>query len=197
MRAANRSLVLVLAFLVSVVAAPTYAADDSPGLLDTVEKTVDSLTEPSESPAAAPESGGPVTQLTTIVDSALGGETALSDLSLVSTVDGVLAGSAGTPTAPAPETDGSADGDDGSLVEPAASVAGDDQVVASRPLAAVLQLDSFSASVPSTGKKDAERAHIPGTSTLPDGGSPLTLAWLVLWFGVTAAGAVVLRRARA
>lgn len=197
MRIANRSLVLVLAFLVSVIAAPAYASDDSPGLLDAVDKTVDSLTAPSESPAAAPTSAGPVTQLTTIVDSALGGQTSLSDLSLVSTVDGVLTGSADTPSAPAPETEGSADGDDGSLLDPAASVAGDDQVVASRPLSAVLQLDSFSASVPSTGKKDAERAHIPGTSTLPDGGSPLTLAWLVLWFGVAGAGAVILRRARA
>lgn len=197
MRTANRSLVLVLAFLVLVIAAPTYAADDSPGLLDTVEKTVDSLTVPPQSPAPAPTSAGPVTQLTTIVDSALGGQTSLSDLPLVSTVDGALAGSAVIPTAPAPETEGSADGDDSSLLEPAASVAGDEQVVASRPLAAVLQLDSFSASAPSTGTKAAEGAHIQGTSTLPDGGSPLTLAWLVVWFGVTGAGAVILRRSRA
>jgi hypothetical protein len=186
----------MLAFLVSVVAAPAYASDDSPGLLDSVEKTVDSLTAPSTSSADAPTSAGPVTQLTTIVDSAVGGQTSLSDLSLVSTVDDVLSGSAVVPTAPAPETEGPAEGDDSSLVEPTASVAGDDQVLASQPLAAVLQLDSFSASEPSTAKKDAESAHIPGTSTLPDGGSPLTLAWLVLWFGVTAAGALVLRRAR-
>ncbi|WP_332641717.1 hypothetical protein [Aeromicrobium sp.] len=196
MRTANRSLVLVLAFLVSVIAAPAYAADDSPGLLDTVEKTVDSLTAPPKSPAAAPTSAGPVTQLTTIVDSALGSQTSLSDLSLVTTVDGVLTGSAASPTAPAPETEGSADGEDSSLLGPAASVTGDDQVVASRPLAAVLQLDSFSASVPSTGTKAAEGARIQGTSTLPDGGSPLTLAWLVLWFGVAGAGAVILRRSR-
>lgn len=197
MRTTNRSLVLVLAFLVSAVAAPTYASDDSPGLLDAVEETVDSLTAPSESPTPALTSAGPVTQLTTVVDSALGGQTSLNDLSLVSTVDEVLAGGAAVPTSPAPETEVPADGDDGSLLEPAASVAGDDQVLASRPLTAVIQLDSFSAAVLSTGKKDAERAHVPGTSTLPDGGSPLTLAWLVLWLGVVGAGGVILRRSRA
>lgn len=196
MRTANRSLVLVLAFLVSVIAAPTYAADDSPGLLDTVEKTVDSLTAPSPSPVAAPTSAGAVTQLTTIADSALGGQTSLSELSLVSIVDGVLTGSEVVPTAPEPETEWSAD-DDSSIIEPTASVAGDDQVLATRPLAAVLQLDSFSASVPSTNKNDAERAHMPGTSTLPDGGSPLTLAWLVLCAGLTAMGMAVIRRTRA
>lgn len=194
MRTANRSLVLVLAFLASVIAAPAYAANDSPGLLDTIG-TVDSLTAPSQPPADAPNSAGPVTQLTTIADSALGGQTSLSDLSLVSTVDGVLAGSAVEPTAPVPETEGSADGDS-SLLVPAASVAGDDQVVTSRPLAVVLQLDSFSASVQSAGTKAAKEAHIPGTSTLPDGGSPLTLAWLVLCAGLTAAGMAVIRRAR-
>ncbi len=194
MRTANRSLVLVLAFLVSVIAAPAYAVDDSPGLLGTVEKTVDSLTAPTDSPADAPTSAGPVTQLTTIVDSALGGQTSLSDLSLVSTVDGVLDGSAVVPSAPVPETEGSADGDS-LLFEPAASVAGDDQAVTS-PLAAVLQLDSFSASVSSTGTRAAEGAHIQGSSTLPDGGGPLTLAWLVLCAGLTAAGMAVIRRTR-
>ena len=193
MRTANRSLVLVLAFLVSVIAAPTYAADDSPGLLDTVEKTVDSLTAPSE--PLAPASVGPVTQLTTIVDSALGDQTSLSDLSLVSTVDGVLTGSADAST-PVPETDGPSGIDDSSLPEPEASVAGDEDVLASRPLTTVLQLGSFAASVPSAGKQDVETAHVPGTSTLPDGGSPLTIAWLVLCAGLTAAGMAVIRRSR-
>lgn len=196
MRTANRSLVLVLAFLVSAFAAPAYAADDSPDLLDAVEKTVNSLRPPSPSAGAAPTSSGPVMQLTNRVDSALGGQTSLSDLPLVSAVDGVLAGSEVVPTAPATETEVPADGDDDkSLLESETSVAGDDRVVSSRPLAAVLQITSFSA--PSARMKAAEGAHIQGTSTLPDGGSPLTLAWLVLWLGVAGAGAAILRRARA
>lgn len=194
MRTANRSLVLVLAFLVSVIAAPTYASDDSPGLLDTVEKTVDSLSAPASKPAVATKAAGPVKQVTAIVDS-LGGKTALSDLPLVSTVDQALTGNTVVPTAPVPE-EGGGNVIDASVLEPTASAA-DEHVFASRPLTSVLQLSSFSASVPATGARAAESAHVPGTSTLPDGGSPLTLAWLVLWLVVTGAGAVVLRRSRA
>lgn len=195
MRTANRSLVLVLAFLVSVIAAPAYSSDDSPGLLDTVEETVDAITTTAPAPAVTPKVAGPANQLTSVVDSTLGGHTSLSDLPLVSAVDQALAGNSASPTAPAPESEGGADGDDGALAESSASA--DEQAVASRPLMAVLQLNSFAASAPATGTPSAEGAHVGGTSTLPDGGSPLTLAWLVLWFGVTGAGALVLRRSRA
>ncbi|MEO6606257.1 MAG: hypothetical protein ABIN55_11630, partial [Aeromicrobium sp.] len=42
----------------------------------------------------------------------------------------------------------------------------------------------------------AQASHMPSTSTLPDGGSPLTATWLLLWAGVAAAGAVIVRRSR-
>lgn len=199
MRTANRSLALVLAFMVSVIAAPAYAVDDSPGLLGSVEKTVDSLTAPAPSPtpAVAPKPAGPVKQLTSTADSALGGQTSLSDLALVSTVDEVLVGSAVLPTTDGPEPERVADGDDSSLLESAPSAAGGEQVLATGALTTVLQLNSFSASKPAAGAHAAEGAHISGTSTLPDGGSPLTLAWLVLWFGVVGVGAMVLRHSRA
>ncbi|MDR7085861.1 hypothetical protein J2X11_000700 [Aeromicrobium panaciterrae] len=192
MRTANRSLVLVLAFLVSVIAAPAYASDDSPGLLNTVEKTVDAVASPAQSPAVAPKVAGPVGQLSSVVDSTFGGHTSLSDLPLVSGVDQALTGGAVSPTDPGSE--GGSDGDD-SLSE--SSTSGNEQVVASRPLTSVLQLNSFSASVPAAGTPSAEGAELGATSTLPDGGSPLTLAWLVLCAVLTTAGMAVIRRTRA
>lgn len=222
MRAAPRLLVLVVAFLISVIAAPAYASDDSPGLLDSVVKTVESLTKPSPKPAAeTPKPTGPVTQLTSLVDNALGGQTSLSNSPLVKTVDKVLAGKPALPTqptgpadpvepadptdptSPADPTDPTApqapaEGTSDSAIASATS-AGGDQIVTSRSFETVLSLESLAespAKVARVAPATAEEAYVPGTSTLPDGGSPLTLAWLVLAVGATAAGATVIRRTR-
>lgn len=211
MRAARRSVIVVLAAAMSVVAVPAYAGDDSPGLLDTVGKTVDSLLTPKSEPApsAPAQPAGPVKQLTGVVDSVLGNQTSLSDSPLVSTVDNVLTGGKANPAVPEETPDegaGSGDSgaedsgssDSGSTPEVSTSVVGGDEVVATGTLATVLPLDGFSTTASRTKSAPAapEGSSLPTTSTLPDGGSPLTLAWLVLCFVLTAAGALVIRRTR-
>ncbi len=207
MRAANRSLVLVIAFLLSVVAVPTYAADDSPGLLETVTSTVDSVAKPllPAKPAPDPTSAGPVTQLTGLVDSALDEKTSLSKMPLVATVDGLLTTHSDGPSTPEPsgvETEAPVAADDdgsGSVAAIATSTSGE-LALASRPFETVLEVGSFSASGSSDPVKAepvaTEAADISGTSTLPDGGSPLTLAWLVLATAFTMVGATIVRRVR-
>lgn len=206
MRAAHRSLFVVIAVVFSVVAVPAHAADDSPSLLDTVGKTVDSVTKPLLPPKPAPSSDasaptGPVTQLTSIVDSALGGTTSLSGTQLVSTVDTLLTGGGAEPATSEPAPDDSNEGESspqGPSVTTTDAAVRDEETIATNPFESVMQLDSFSAPTDQTNAEPAaaEVAHIPGTSTLPDGGSPLTLTWLVLAAGLSTAGATIIRRLR-
>ncbi len=209
MRGTHRSLALVPAFLLSLVAVPAYAVDDSPGLLGTVGSTVDALTRPIIVPKAPPASpaptgqAGPVKQLTTIVDTVVGGKTSLGDLALVAVVDAALIGNR-APAAPSPvtATPGVVTGTPSAPARDAAMLvtALPDVSTASRPTIrafAVIDLAATSSTRPARVEPAAaNEIHVAGTSTLPDGGSPLTTAWLVLAVGITCVGATVIRRAR-
>ena len=209
MRAVRRSLVVVPAALLSVVAIPAYAGDDSPGLIDTIGKTVDSLVAPKPQAApkvtapkgtapkgTAPKASGPVKQLTTIIDTALAGQTALRETSLVATVDSVLAPQT-QPAAPQQVPDQVPADPVAVLATPSTRVV---DRIAARPHShsfGLIELPAATTARPARVVPAASgEEHVPGTSTLPDGGSPLTLTWFVVGLGVTAAGATVIRRAR-
>lgn len=199
MRASRLSLVVVPAVLLSVVAVPAYAGDDSPGLVDTIGKTVDALVAPKPQAAPTvvpPKSAGPAKKLTTIVDTALAGETSLRETPLVTTVDSVLVPQT-VPAAPQHAPDRVRADPVVVLVAPPTRVA---DRIAARPHSRTFGLIELGAATTSRTARvvpvASDEGHVPGTSTLPDGGSPLTLSWLVLGLVVTAAGVTVIRRAR-
>lgn len=195
MRAAQRAFVLALAVLLSVIAVPAYAGDDSPGLLETVVKGADAITAPILKPPSSPVvvPADPVQKVTAVVDSAIGAP--LTSRPLDTTVDSIVGTLA--PEAVVELPDQAAAGPPHDLSSPAsATPAG---IVVARPaVGAFARLrfpESASARPVSTAPAKSE-SHVPGTSTLPDGGSSLTLGWLVLAFGVTSAGVAIIRRER-
>lgn len=232
MRTARRSLVVVLALVVSVFAAPAYAGDDSPGLLETLGNTVDSLTAPilpEPKPAPEPAPSAPTVEqsspeqpaaptLGKVVSSTLTGVTdkvagTLRSTPLAPVVEPVLglispkaappevlpdvvAPDVVAPVVLVPEQDlgellSGLDLLDGSRVpseDLARLAASADTLVLPGALAPESDGDEVVAAV--------QTAHIPGTSTLPDGGTSLTTTWLMLWAGVVAAGALIVRRSR-
>jgi len=215
MRTARRSLVIALVLVTSVVATPAYAGDDSPGLLDTLGKTVDSLTapilpkpkaEPAPAPVSQPAStptvvesvGSTVTKVTTtVVDTVRSTplapvlEPVLGLVAPKATTPGVVVPEVVTPKVVAPERD---------LTELISTLDLLGAAGQSSPRAAdthLLASGSFATESDDEAVETiAQTSHIPGTSTLPDGGSPLTATWLVLWAGIAAAGALIVRRSR-
>ncbi|MEO6605386.1 MAG: hypothetical protein ABIN55_07215 [Aeromicrobium sp.] len=217
MRTARRSLVFAFALMLSVVAAPAYAGDDSPGLLDTLGNTVDELTAPilpTPKPAPAPiaeqapkpaESPTVVTALTDtltgVTDTVAG---TLHATPLAPALEPVLSAVAPSATAPevvlpevlVPEQDlreliGSLD-----LLGGASAPFSRTSMLATNVDVLGLTSSLANDSDEDTFEAGAQTSHIPGTSTLPDGGSPLTATWLMLWAGVVAAGALIVRRSR-
>ena len=206
MRAARRSLVVVLAARCpSLPFRPTPAMTRQACSTRLARRSIRwSGAQVRVGAGGAGAAAGPVKKLTAVVDTALGGQTSLSNSPLVSTVDTALTGKSTTPAAPVETPEevagpGDTGSEEGGSTTVVATVVGDDEVLAGGTLATVLPLDRFAVSSASRTKGvpgAPEGSSLPTTSTLPDGGSPLTLAWLVLAFAVTAAGALVIRRAR-
>lgn len=223
MRTARRSLVVVLALVIAVVATPAYAGDDSPGLLETLGKTVDSVTAPilpKPKPKAEPAPAVPtgeqsspkqavVPTVVKAVGSTLTGVTNTVADTLRSTplapvlepVLGLVAPKASAPevVAPAvviPEQDLGGLISSLDLLDASPLTSGESSHLATGAERLALSSSDAAESGDETVETVAQTAHIPGTSTLPDGGTSLTTTWLVLWAGVVAAGALIVRRSR-
>ncbi len=227
MRTARRSLVVLLALVISVLAAPAYAGDDSPGLLDSLGKTVDTLTAPilpkpkaapapaaptveqsAPKPAAAPPSVVKVLSdtVTGVTGSVAGALRSTPLAPVLEPVLGLVSPKAATPEVVTPEVDVPdvvPEQDLGELIDSLDLLgAGRASSGESSRLAAGANPLALSSSLATESGDDvveavAETSHTPGTSTLPDGGTSLTTTWLMLWAGVVAAGALIVRRSRA
>ncbi len=201
MRTSRRSLVLILTALLSLGAVPAGAADDGPDLLGDLAKTVaPAPVEPKAEPVLVPalplaapvEVVSDTLRVATEVAPALAG--AVESLvpqpkaSRPAAGSGVPSVSAGP--APTQQLASSNRTFAVSTGRAAASTLGD------RVLSVALGSSAVAASqagrTASIQRSDLDSA----TSTLPDGGSPLTLTWFVLCAGLMAAGSLVLRRSR-
>lgn len=214
MRTARRSLVFAFALVISVVATPAYAGDDSPGLLDTLGATVDSLEPIQPKPTAEPAPAAPAdkvvaaepasatTVVQTLSSSVSGVKTVVVDTlgssplaPVLDPVLGLVAPNVEVPTAVTPEQGL------GELIN-SLDLLGEARFASSFTWSAtesdLLALSSSLANESGDAAVEAvaQTSHVPGTSTLPDGGTSLTVTWLMLWAGAVAAGALIVRRSR-